>query len=302
MSLALKLAQKGEGKTSPNPMVGAVIVRNGKILSTGYHRRAGLPHAEIEALKKIRFKAEGATLYCNLEPCAHTGRTPPCVDAVIRSGISRVVVAHEDPNPKVHGRSIGKMKKGGLQVKLGVLQKEAEYLNRFFITWITKKRPHIILKAAISRDGKIAPDPKLRKKRRPFWLTGPRARLQVHELRSGVDAILVGSGTVLADDPRLTVRMKKGVYQPLRIVLGNRRRIPRNSRIFGPGGRLVIARPRRLGAFLRELAKKGVSSILVEGGAKVFESFLKAGFCDEIILFVSPKILGEGGVKFPATF
>ena len=299
MSLALKLAQKGEGKTSPNPMVGAVIVKNGKILATGFHHKAGFPHAEIEALKKIKFKAKGATLYCNLEPCCHFGRTPPCVDKIIQSGITRVVIAHEDPNPKVKGRSIKKLKKAGIKVDVGVLKKEALFLNRFFITWVTKKRPYIILKAAVSRDGKIAPDPKFRKKREPFWLTGPKARGQVHELRSRVDAILVGVNTVIADNPHLTVRGKGRVRQPFRIVLGRRSRIPKNSKIFGPGGKLFIARPRTLSPFLRGLAKKGVTSILVEGGAQIFKSFLNPCFYDEIILFPSRKILGAVGVNFP---
>lgn len=299
MSLVLKLARKGEGRTSPNPMVGAVIVKNGKILATGFHRQAGLPHAEIEALKKLKFKAPGATLYCTLEPCAHHGRTPPCVDRVIASGITRVVASHPDPNPKVAGRSIQKLKQAGLQVKVGVLRKEAEYLNRFFITWITKKRPYIILKAAISRDGKIAPDPALRKKREPYWLTGPKARREVHQLRSKVDAILVGSGTVIADDPQLTVRGRGPVRQPLRIILGRRHHIPKNSQIFGPGGPLLITHPKNLRLFLKKLAQKEITSILVEGGAKIYRSFLKLGFCDELIFFQSPKTLGPKGISFP---
>ncbi|MBI2339403.1 MAG: bifunctional diaminohydroxyphosphoribosylaminopyrimidine deaminase/5-amino-6-(5-phosphoribosylamino)uracil reductase RibD [Deltaproteobacteria bacterium] len=306
MSRCLQLAQKAAGHTSPNPLVGAVIVKNGKLLAGGYHHKAGLPHAEIEALKKISFRAEGATLYCNLEPCFHHGRTPPCVHPIIKSGIKRVVIAHRDPNPLVAGRSVRLLKKSGIQVTEGVLEKEARHLNRFFLTWVTKKRPYVILKAGVSLDGKIAGGKK--------WITSPPSRRRVHQLRSQVDAILVGAHTIRTDNPRLNVRGIKGAKQPLRIILGSRRQIPVNARIFAGiqpcppenldsrlrgNDRLMFFRG-ALPTLMRKLARRNVTSILVEGGAKVFASFIKNSLCDELILFIAPKILGPSALDvFP---
>ena len=342
MARCFELAKKGEGKTLPNPMVGAVIVKNGRILSEGYHHRVGNPHAEIEALKKIKFKAAGATLYCNLEPCFHHGRTPPCVHPILKSRIKRVVIAHRDPNPYVSGKSVRLLKKAGIQVTEGVLEKEARALNRFFLTWMTRKRPYVILKAGVSLDGKIAagihppPSPlpsreggsrksplplgERVRERGTHWITSPTSRRRVHRLRSQVDAILVGKNTVLADNPRLNVRGIKGAKQPLRIVLGKRYQLPVNSNIFksnSPPPPLKLRGPRHAGmawgegggmlsyvplkSLMRKLARRNITSVLVEGGAKVFGSFIKNNLCDELILFVAPKILGPQGLDaFPA--
>src|SRR3989338_7678691 len=215
MRRCIKLALKGAGHVSPNTMVGAVIVKNDRILAEGYHRRVGGPHAEIEAPKKIGYTAHGAsplgaTLYCNLEPCFHHGRTPPCVSPIIKSRIKRVVIAHRDPNPLVAGKSVRLLKKSGIRVTEGVLEKEARQLNRFFLTWMTSRRPYVILKAGVSLDGKIAGGPKK-------WITSPISRRRVHQLRAQVDAVLVGKNTVLADNPRLNVRGIPGTKQPFRI-------------------------------------------------------------------------------------
>lgn len=330
MRLSLDLAQKGEGQTSPNPLVGAVIVRNGKIVAQGYHHAAGKPHAEIEALKKIKFRAKGATLYLNLEPCCHYGRTPPCVPKIIESGLSRVVMAHRDPNPLVSGRSVRLLKKSGISVSEGVCKKEALFLNRFFVTRHKKKRPYIILKVALSQDGKIAysTTSPVRKnnlhKRSIPWITGSLARLKVHQIRSRVDSILVGVGTVLSDNPLLNVRAIRGGRQPLRIVLDTHLRTPLCSNIFKTeGGEVILATceksPRMIKKYekagahvlclpktskgrislkplLLKLADREITSILVEGGGEVFSSFVKEGFVDEMILFVAPKKIGNEGL------
>lgn len=204
MRLALKLAGKAAGQVSPNPMVGCVIVRKGKIISRGFHEKFGEAHAEINALKKINSKADGATMYVNLEPCHHFGKTPPCVDAVLASGVKRVVIAMQDPNPLTAGKSIKKLRASGIRVDVGVCEQEARFLNRFFIKYITKKMPYVIVKVAQSLDGKISNKPG-----KQFWLTGSRAKKHVQDLRSRVDAVLVGRGTVAIDDPQLSVRDKK---------------------------------------------------------------------------------------------
>jgi len=314
MARCLGLAKKGAGHVSPNPLVGCVIVRNGKILAEGYHKKIGGSHAEVEALKKLRLKAKGATLYCNLEPCFHYGRTPPCVPLIIKSQISRVVLSHRDPNPKVSGRSIRLLKKSGIKVTTGVLEKEARFLNRFFISWITKGRPYVILKVAMSLDGKIASNAKRE------WITNAQSRRRVHQLRSRVDAVLVGVNTVLQDNPLLNVRNIRGSRQPLRVVLDSHLRTPPRSKLFSSrGGKVLVVTGSRspnkqkdlifkgaqiicskkskkgqvsLRPLLKKLAKKDVTSVFVEGGAEVFSSFLNAGFCDELILFVAPKLLG----------
>ena len=292
ISRCLELARKGEGSVSPNPMVGAVIVRKGRILAEGFHRKFGGRHAEIEALRKLNFRAAGATLYCNLEPCCHLGKTPPCVDQIIASGIKRVVISHLDPNPKVSGRSIKILRKSGVKVKIGALKDKALFLNRFFITWVKGRRPYVILKMALSLDGKIGRRPPL------HWITGPIARRRVHEIRSQVDAILVGAGTVLADNPRLTIRGVRHAKQPVKIILSSRRRIPRTSRIFQSGREVFLVGGEKgkripLPSLLRSLAKKGIASVLVEGGGEVFRSFYQSRFFDEMILHIAPKVLGE---------
>lgn len=321
MRRALGLAEKGLGCVSPNPMVGAVIIKDGRILAKGFHRKLGGSHAEIEALRKLRFMARGATLYCNLEPCCHHGRTPPCVDAVIRSGVHHVVIAQKDLNPQVAGRSIAMLRKAGIRVTTGVLRNEALFLNRVFNTWMSQRRPYIIIKVAMTLDGKIARKGTPRGKIR--WITHEASRKCVHVLRSQVDAVLVGIGTVLKDNPRLNVRGIRGARQPKRVVLDSRLRTPVGSRLLqSRGGEVIIAtrspsknkapyfkgqatiwdfpssRRIPLKLLLRQLAASGVSSILIEGGQEIFASFIKAGLYDEIIFFISPQIWGKTGLDF----
>lgn len=294
MSLCIDLALKGLGQVSPNPLVGAVIVKNGKVLAKGYHHRLGGPHAEIDALQKIKFKAKGATLYCNLEPCFHQGKTPPCVHEVIKSGIKRVVVAHGDPNSLVAGKSLQFLKKAGVQVDVGVLAKEALMLNRAFVTWMSKGRPYVILKMAVSADGKIAPVQQKRGK--ISWITGPKARQSVHELRSQVDGVLVGAGTILKDNPRLNVRGVKGSRQPVRIILGLKSRLKSSAQVFTSKGGPIWRVGGPLPKMLQGLAARQISSILVEGGGKVYSSFVRENLWDELIIYVSPKKLGEKAI------
>jgi len=315
MRMALDLAKKGIGKTDPNPMVGAVLVKDGKVISTGYHKRAGLAHAEIEALSKAGRKAKGSTLYVNLEPCSHFGRTPPCVNRIIKDGVKRVVVGMRDPNPLVNGKGIAELKAHGLEVRSGVLMREAGKINRIFAARMARKRPFVTIKVAQSLDGKIATytgDSK--------WITGEASRRYVHRLRSRVDAVLVGVNTVINDDPLLTARVGNVRKQPLRVVLDSRLRIPRKSRILcldpstviiattnrssakdrsileNMGVKVLVLREARgqvdLSGLLKYLGERGVSHILVEGGGKVVASFLKNGLVDEAMFFISPKIIG----------
>ncbi len=319
MQQCLDLAQKGLGQVSPNPMVGAIIVKNGNILAQGHHQKFGGPHAEIVALKKIHFKAPGATLYCNLEPCCHTGKTPPCVDAIIKSGISKVVIGQTDPNPQVKGRSIKILRQNGIKVITKVCEFKALELNYVFNFWMKNKRPYIILKMAMSLDGKIAP--LHQKKGKSFAITGKKSHERVHQLRSQVDAILVGSQTVLLDDPKLNVRGIKKARQPQRIILDSTLKTPLTAKVMtSMGGNVIIlcgplasqskkkkllekgitvwelkksSKGLDLKILLKKLAKEGVSSVLVEGGSQVWASFLKARLVDEMIVVVSPRILGE---------
>jgi len=315
MKMALGLAEKGLGRTNPNPVVGAVLVKNGRVISTGYHKGAGLAHAEIEALDRAGRKAKGATLYVNLEPCSHFGRTPPCVDRIIKEGIKRVVIGMRDPNPLVNGKGIAELKRHGIEVKDGVLEKEARNINRIFASYVTKKRPFVTIKVAQSMDGKIATytgDSK--------WVTNEESRKFVHKLRSEADAVLVGVNTVIKDDPLLTARAFKAKRQPLRIVLDSALKIPMKSRIIKTGpGRVVIATTQKapgrkkealekkgvivlplkedrgkvdLQALLLSLAKRGVSHLLVEGGGNVAAGFVERNLADEILFFISPKIIG----------
>lgn len=290
MALCLKLAARGRGAVSPNPVVGCVIVRAGRRLAEGYHQRFGEGHAEINALKKINFAAKGATLYCNLEPCCHRGKTPACLPQVINSGVKRVVIACQDPNPAVQGRSIKALRRAGIEVVVGVGEAAAKELNRGFFTWVTKQRPYIIIKIAQSLDGRIA---HLRKGReRIKWITGGRARRRVHQLRSEVDAVLVGSGTMLQDRALLNVRGIRGAAQPIRVILDRRGRVPQSAPILkSRGGPVWVIRD------FKELADRGITSVMIEGGGGVFRSFLQAQLFDEIIVFLAPQVLGVQGLE-----
>lgn len=316
MKKALALAEKGQRRVSPNPMVGAVIAKNNLILAEGYHQKFGGPHAEINALKKLKNKVKGSTLYVTLEPCYHEGKTPPCVEAVIKSGIKRVVVAMKDPNPLTHGKSILKMRRAGLSVKVGVCEKTAREINRYFIKHITTGMPYVIAKTAQSRDGFISKSPQ-----KQTWLTGRKSFFYVQNLRVEVDAILVGRRTVEIDNPRLNVR-KVSRPQPLRVILDSHLKLSPKRKIFttnGGGVILITVLPQHhnrvrlwqrrgvkvlsvvrqgkkisLKASFKKLAKLGVQSILVEGGAQVLTSLFKEKLIDEWHLLIAPKVLGTG--------
>jgi diaminohydroxyphosphoribosylaminopyrimidine deaminase/5-amino-6-(5-phosphoribosylamino)uracil reductase len=313
MTLALDLAEKGRGCTSPNPMVGAVVVRDGVIVGRGYHRRAGEDHAEVIALRAAGERAAGATLYVTMEPCCHQGKTPPCTDAVIRSGVRQVVAAMTDPNPKVCGGGFACLNHSGRECITGVLEERARKLNEAYIKYITSGIPFVTLKLAITLDGRIAArDGSSR------WITGPEARKRTHLLRSWSDAVMVGSGTVLADDPQLTVRDAEG-RDPLRIVLDSRLRVPPDARVFSDNRVIVVTadssdpntiaeRERRgievwkigsgdripISETLTRLGSRQITSILCEGGGTLASSLIREKQADKLMLFIAPKLLGNG--------
>lgn len=319
MSRALELAKKGEGRVSPNPMVGCVIVRGGRIIAEGYHRKFGGPHAEINALRKIGFQAPGATMYVTLEPCHYHGKTPPCVEPVIASGVKRVVIAMKDPHPGTNGRSIRRLKAAGITVTTGVCRRAAQTLNKVFIKNVKKRLPYVIVKVAQSLDGKIAT-----RAGKQTRITGPAAGKYVQDLRARVDGVLVGRGTVAMDDPRLNVR-DRTKRQPRRVILDSRLSTSLKARIFlTHGGRILFvcrlpAGHRRVRAFekrgakvicltgrskkkgplrpvLKRLFKEGLGVILVEGGREIFTSFLRENLVDEWIFLVAPKVIGRKGL------
>jgi len=321
MRMALGLALRGAGRTSPNPLVGAVLVRGGKIVGTGFHRRAGGDHAEIAALKSAGRSARGATLYINLEPCSHYGRTPPCVPAVINAGVKTVVAAMADPNPQVSGKGLRALRKAGIQVRVGVLEKESRRLNEAFCKYITRGVPFVLLKLAASLDGKIAAA-----SGHSRWITGPQARRAVHEMRNSVDAVLVGVGTIVADNPQLTCRMPGG-RNPIRIVLDTGLRIPLSARVLHERGRtIVVGGPRasvkkiraieKLGAevwrlplrdgavpcasVLKEMGKHEIVSVMIEGGAVTAGRALREKVVDKACFFYAPKIVGGDGLNMVA--
>ena len=315
MRMALRLAMKAKGRTSPNPMVGAVVVKGGKIIGRGYHRRAGEPHAEAIALKKAGGAATGATLYVTLEPCSHTDkRTPPCAPLVIASGVRRVVVALIDPNPRVSGRGIKALKSAGIEVTTGVLDAEAKKMNEAFIKHITRGVPFVTLKIAQTLDGKIATSSGVSK-----WITGEKAREEAHRLRDSHDAILVGINTVLSDDPSLTTRIPGG-RDPARVIVDSRLRIPLNASVVtqsspaktmvatlagAPKSKikkledagvdvLMIKRVHGrvdLRDLMKRLGKRDIMSVLIEGGAEINASALKAGLVDKVVMFLAPLLM-----------
>ena len=330
MQRALSLAQLARGRTSPNPMVGAVIVKDGRIVGEGYHHRAGEPHAEIHALRQAGEAARGATLYVNLEPCSHYGRTPPCTQAIIAAGIAEVHMAMLDPNPLVNGRGRDQLEAAGIRTYVGEREAEARELNEAFIKYITTGRPFVTAKFAMSLDGKIATHTGEAR-----WITGPKARRWVHQLRDVTDAIMVGVNTVLADDPRLTTRLDDGkegreVHHPLRVIVDSRGRIPLTAKVLAADtpGRTLIATTEamppdrrkaleRLGAqvlvlpahvrggrvslphLLDALGKREVTSLLVEGGGTLLASFFEQRLVDKVLAFVAPLIIGGQGAPTP---
>jgi diaminohydroxyphosphoribosylaminopyrimidine deaminase/5-amino-6-(5-phosphoribosylamino)uracil reductase len=318
MRRALALARRATGHTSPNPLVGAVIVRDGRIIGEGYHHAAGLDHAEIDALKHAREDVAGATMYVTLEPCSHFGRTPPCADALVARKLGRVVVAMEDPDAHVRGRGIAKLRAAGIATTIGVLEAESRALNAAYIKHRTTGLPWVTLKFAESLDGRIATATGNAR-----WISSPESRKLAHKLRARHDAILAGIGTVLADDPELTVRLVRG-RQPLRVIVDAGLRVPPEAKVLGEQSlaRTLIATagqsdPVRLAALrergvevlalpsdgrgrldlkqlLVELGKRNVLSVLVEGGAEIITSFLKLRLADSIVAFVAPKLIGKG--------
>ena len=318
LRMACRLARKAAGRTSPNPMVGAVLVREKKVLATGFHQFAGGEHAEIIALKRAGAKAKGATLYINLEPCSHQGRTPPCTRSLIRAGIKEVVAGMKDPNPLVAGRGFRQLKRAGIRVRVGLLEAECRSLNEAFVKWITQRRPFVTLKLAATLDGKIASitgDAR--------WISDADSRRTVHRLRNQADAVIVGAGTALADDPQLTCRIAGG-RNPRRIILDSRLRIPSNAQIFHQrdrektivvtGDRSPAKKSRALeaqgaqvwkfglqkgripwAALVKKLAALGVTNVLIEGGATVAASAIKEKIVDKVVFFYAPKILGGDG-------
>ena len=297
MKEALKEARKGWGLTSPNPMVGAVVVRDGVIVGRGYHHGAGLPHAEPNALADADGNTVGATLYVTLEPCCTYGRTPPCTEAIKRAGIKRVVVGCTDCNPKHAGRGLAILKDAGIDVLSGVCEKECLELNAAFFWWISTGRPFVRLKMAMTLDGKIATaggDSK--------WITGPSARRYVQKLRRGSDAVMVGGETVRKDDPELIVREPKGwKRQPTRIVWTSKPSLPEGCKLLnGNGGPVEISKPVTQAewlSFLKDLGGRGMMSLLLEGGGELAGCALKAGIVNEIDFFIAPKILGGRGSR-----
>lgn len=324
MKKTLRLAKKGLGSTSPNPLVGALVVKDRQIVGSGYHKKAGAPHAEIEALSKAGKSAKGATLYVNLEPCNHYGRTPPCTKTILKSSVKKVVVGMVDPNPHVTGGGCEFLSSHGVKVKCNVLEEECKRLNEVYIKYITKDKPFVILKGALTLDGWIATQTGNSK-----WITGEKSRKFVHSLRKQVDAILVGVETVIVDNPFLTPYLiGKSTSDPFRVIVDTNLRIPLHSRVFDSpksgltiiavgsnvdsakrkkiedlGARVVNCQVRNgridLADLLDELAKMSISSVLVEGGATLFGSMIREELVDKYYIFLAPKILGgDNGVPF----
>ncbi|MCL2766590.1 MAG: bifunctional diaminohydroxyphosphoribosylaminopyrimidine deaminase/5-amino-6-(5-phosphoribosylamino)uracil reductase RibD [Peptococcaceae bacterium] len=323
MRIALELAERAQGRTSPNPLVGAVVVKDGRVIGQGYHTMAGAPHAEIVALEEAGDDARGATVYVNLEPCCHRGRTGPCTQALLSAGVSRVVVAMGDPNPLVSGEGLRQLREGGVEVITGVLEEEAIALNEVFIKFITTKRPFVVSKAAMSIDGKIATYTG-----QSQWITGAAARAYGHQLRDRYDAILVGRGTVLADNPSLTTRLEHGVGRdPVRIILDSGANTSPEAKVISldsPAPTIIAATTsansrkisslERAGAqvlitnegsrvelysLMRKLAGMNITSVLIEGGAQVHGAAFEARIVDKVVWFIAPRIIGGDNAPGP---
>ncbi len=324
MRRALTLAKIGKGRTSPNPLVGAVIVKAGQVVGEGYHQKAGRTHAEIDALQAAGTAAKGGTLYVNLEPCCHWGRTPPCTDAVIQAGIAQVYIAEVDTNPKVAGKGIRQLEMAGISVNVGICAEEAAQLNEVHRKYVQTGRPFVLLKTAMSLDGKIATATGESR-----WITAEASRQKVHQIRDEVDAILVGIGTVLRDNPELTTRLahRKG-KDATRIVLDSRARTPTDANVFNAdstadliiavtpqapaeniaalkkAGADVIVVPAKQGrvcfnALMERLGTREITSVLIEGGGEVNAAAIAAGVVDKVLWFISPKLIG--GANAPGT-
>lgn len=322
MAQAIAIARNAVGRTSPNPLVGAVIVRDGRVVATGWHRKAGTPHAEVHALNMAGELARGATVYVSLEPCAHYGRTGPCAKALVEAGVSRVVVAMEDPNPQVAGKGIAILREAGIEVQVGVLEQEARELNEVFLKWMTTGKPFVALKTAMSLDGKIATAAG-----ESQWITNEASRHYTHKLRDMYDGILVGINTAIKDNPSLTTRLPE--YEgknPVRIVVDSKARLPLTSRLVQDGAAETIvavteeadkARVAALKAagvqvliagagpqvdmalLMQQLGERKICSVLVEGGGTVNFALLQAGLVDRVYAFIAPKLLGGRNALTP---
>jgi diaminohydroxyphosphoribosylaminopyrimidine deaminase/5-amino-6-(5-phosphoribosylamino)uracil reductase len=321
MTRAITLATRARGMTSPNPMVGAVIVKNGKIIAEGYHRKPGSPHAEALAITEAGEKAKQSTLYVSLEPCCHTDkRTPPCTGTIIDSGIKRVVMAMKDPNPKVSGKGIQELERAGIEVVTGILEEKAKQVNESYIKYITTGRPFVILKVAMTLDGKIATGGGQSK-----WITGEKSRMMVHRLRSSVDAVMTAIGTVKADDPQLTARITKG-RNPKRVLIDPSLEVSPDAKILRVPQETIVVTKRtinsnktsrlhyliKLGCYiilykhklelswlLERLGEMGITSLLIEGGSSLNAHALEERIVDKVMFFVAPKIMG-GLESYPA--
>jgi len=317
MEMAYSLAEKGRGRTSPNPCVGAVVVKNGQIIGWGYHQEAGQPHAEIIALKRAGRQVKEATLYLTMEPCIHQGRTPPCIDRLIDSGLKKVVISAYDPNPLVFKKGVARLRAAGIQVVIGALSELNQQLNEAYIKYITSGLPLVALKVALSLDGKVATVSGQSK-----WISSEESRFFVQNLRTEYDAVLVGINTVLKDNPLLTIRLESQAKKRWhRVILDSRLRFPVQARMLkkpeegqvlifsGPGisrrrikklgekGAEVVQVPAASGqvdlkAVLQELGRRQISSVLVEGGAEILTSFLQSKLADKAFFFLSPKLIG----------
>ncbi|HUI31097.1 MAG TPA: bifunctional diaminohydroxyphosphoribosylaminopyrimidine deaminase/5-amino-6-(5-phosphoribosylamino)uracil reductase RibD [Candidatus Acidoferrales bacterium] len=324
----IQLAQKGKGSVSPNPLVGCVIVKNNGIIGEGYHSKYGDAHAEVNAIRSSAESVEGADVYVNLEPCNFFGKTPPCTDLLIEKDVRKVFVAMLDPNPRVNGSGVKKLREAGIEVEVGIMEHQARKLNESFIKFITKKIPFAALKVAQSFDGKIALSGrgKGRKNGKSKYITSKESLTKVHELRAEYDAVLVGAGTINADDPELTVRLVGG-RSPIKIVIDGNLSSPAESKVFGSGRTILFHSSRMdkgakkdlakitalkergvelfsmkgdprgiigLKDILQKLAALNIASVLVEGGASVFSQFIESKLADKLHLFIAPKILGCG--------
>lgn len=320
MRQCITLARNGAGSVSPNPMVGAVLVNDGNIIGKGYHQRFGEAHAEVNAINNATESVRGATLYVNLEPCCYTGKTPPCTELIISSGIRRVVIGMKDPNPRVSGKGMKKLQQAGIEVTVGVLEDEAKLLNEAFTKYVRTKTPFVALKIAQTLDGKVADN-----NGKSQWITEKEARRYVHQLRSEYDAVVVGATTIKEDNPALTVRDVVG-RNPVRVIIDGNFSVPEDAKVFndsaastllfisGKRSRKQIEKKLKLEkkkieiiempdpvpgymsleAILHELGERGIASVLVEGGATLFSYFLEQKQADKLYVFIAPKILGQG--------
>jgi diaminohydroxyphosphoribosylaminopyrimidine deaminase/5-amino-6-(5-phosphoribosylamino)uracil reductase len=304
-------ARKGEGLVSPNPLVGACIVKEGIVVGEGYHRGPGTPHAEVEAIKQANNKAKGATLYVSLEPCCHYGKTPPCTELIASSGINRVVAPIKDPNPLVNGKGFKILKRKGIRITTGILEEEARELNSFYLKYIKTEFPYVVLKAGITLDGRIA-DPE----RKIFKITSDDSYKEVHKIRKKVDALLIGVRTILVDNPNLTVRLVKSDKQPYKIIIDPHLQCPVNAKIFKEKDKVILATTDEranekypgsliwvfkeknglidVKEILKKAGKEGITSVMVEGGSETFTHFIQAGVIDKYLLFYSPSFIGKG--------